>query len=58
VRKESGCNHMVCRCGTDFCFGCGGPYDSNLGQPCVCSRGEKRTQLGYWLRFYGKLPLK
>ena len=23
VQKSSGCVHMVCRCGSDFCYGCG-----------------------------------
>eukprot|EP00971_Amphidinium_carterae_P132888 2631513-Amphidinium_carterae.2 len=25
ARREVGCNHIVCRCGTAFCFGCGAP---------------------------------
>jgi len=57
VRKETGCDHMVCRCGTEFCFKCGGPYSEAVGPPCVCSAMVKGgcTQLGFWLRFYHRL---
>jgi len=57
VRKEDGCDHVVCRCGTEFCFRCGGPYSETVGPPCVCSvmvRGGS-AQLGFWLRFYDRL---
>lgn len=57
VRKEDGCDHMVCRCGTEFCFRCGGPYSESIGPPCVCSAmidGEC-AQLGFWLRYYKRL---
>merc|ERR1712139_52616 len=57
VRKEDGCDHMVCRCGTEFCFRCGGPYSETVGPPCVCSAMVSRdcAQLGFWLRFYRRL---
>eukprot|EP00403_Amphidinium_massartii_P019757 CAMPEP_0178431096 /NCGR_PEP_ID=MMETSP0689_2-20121128/31662_1 /TAXON_ID=160604 /ORGANISM="Amphidinium massartii, Strain CS-259" /LENGTH=363 /DNA_ID=CAMNT_0020052979 /DNA_START=122 /DNA_END=1213 /DNA_ORIENTATION=- len=32
ARKEQGCNHIVCRCGTDFCFACGAPHAAG----CIC----------------------
>merc|ERR1711988_21238 len=49
VRKEDGCDHMVCRCGTEFCFRCGGPYSETVGPPCVCSAmvDGQCTQLGF-----------
>merc|ERR1712216_459441 len=52
VRKEDGCDHMVCRCGTEFCFRCGGPYCGNVGPPCVCSAIKDNccTRLGFWLQ--------
>lgn len=59
VRKETGCDHMVCRCGTEFCFRCGGPYCDSIGPPCICNREQDLgQQLGSWLRFHGKLDDK
>jgi hypothetical protein len=59
VRKEDGCDHMVCRCGTEFCFRCGGPYCETVGPPCVCSamamKQISHSQLGFWLHFHGRL---
>lgn len=26
VQRTDGCNHMTCRCGTEFCYICGGEY--------------------------------
>jgi len=51
-RRETGCNHIVCRCGCDFCFGCGAP--SNTGE-CFCHRLEQHCKRGSvffaaWLR--------
>lgn len=28
VERTVGCNHMVCRCGCDFCYACGTKYTS------------------------------
>jgi len=61
VRREGGCTHIVCRCGQDFCFGCGAPM-SEEGDECVCEQredadmindeddmeGEGRPSLGFW----------
>ncbi|KAF3915642.1 hypothetical protein ABW21_db0209139 [Orbilia brochopaga] len=32
VEKADGCMHMICRCGVDFCYRCGGPWPV-----CPCS---------------------
>lgn len=52
VRKEIGCNHMACRCGQSFCYGCGAPS----GQ-CLCNHHSgEGPQLARWLRGQGKIP--
>lgn len=28
AQRQDGCSHLVCRCGCDFCFGCGAPHDT------------------------------
>jgi len=35
ARRESGCNHVVCRCGCDFCARCGAP-SRGLDPHCLC----------------------
>eukprot|EP00775_Hariotina_reticulata_P012513 gene12513-12647_t len=30
VERIDGCNHMLCRCGVDFCYACGKPYKNNV----------------------------
>ncbi|KAL2419997.1 hypothetical protein ABEF95_001448 [Exophiala dermatitidis] len=35
VEKTEGCNHVVCDCGTEFCYGCGGAI-SAAGPGCDC----------------------
>lgn len=26
IEKSSGCNHMTCKCGYEFCYSCGKSY--------------------------------
>jgi hypothetical protein len=35
VEKNGGCNHVVCRCGCEICYGCGNKFDQ-----CECSGDE------------------
>lgn len=59
VRKDTGCNHMVCHCGTEFCFGCGAPYNQMLGPRCVCREmANESLKLGFWLRMFGKIEIE
>jgi hypothetical protein len=36
VEKSEGCNAVLCRCGTTFCWRCGGDVNSDSG--CACMR--------------------
>lgn len=36
VRRETGCNHLACRCGSHFCFVCGGQLHDWDAQGCCC----------------------
>jgi len=37
ARREDGCPHLVCRCGCDYCDGCGGPHADENGEfGCAC----------------------
>lgn len=56
-RRETGCNHIVCRCGCDFCFGCGSPSED----PCLCGSLSPDCRQGSvffaaWLRVSRQSP--
>jgi hypothetical protein len=34
VERESGCLHMSCRCGMEFCYNCGRPSSQCGGESC------------------------
>lgn len=56
VRKETGCDHIRCRCGTSFCYGCGAPYG---GSQCICGVAASHgARLAQWLLLKGKLALE
>ncbi|CAE7719117.1 lplA [Symbiodinium sp. CCMP2592] len=52
VRREDGCLHVFCRCGCDFCAGCGSP------KRCLCSQLEKDRDILFaaWLRIAPESP--
>lgn len=54
VRKETGCNHIQCRCGTSFCYGCGAPWGE---KECICRTpgASALPQLARWLKWKKKL---
>ena len=41
VELAQGCTHMTCRCKAQFCYICGGVWDSTVGCPNVCSGEEE-----------------
>lgn len=36
IEKASGCNHMVCRCGQQFCYLCGEAWRQCSARACAC----------------------
>ena len=53
VRRETGCLHVFCRCGCDFCAGCGSPDD------CLCAALDKDRDIVFaaWLRISPDSPI-
>merc|ERR1712023_105329 len=50
ARRETGCDHIVCRCGCSFCFRCGGPCEDFS---CVCqyiNNFQGEVAFAAWLR--------
>lgn len=41
VELAQGCTHMTCRCKAQFCYICGGVWDSQVGCPNVCNGEEE-----------------
>lgn len=41
VELTQGCTHVTCRCKAQFCYVCGGIWDSTLGCPNVCNGEEE-----------------
>lgn len=41
VELAQGCTHVTCRCKAQFCYVCGGIWDSTLGCPNVCNGEEE-----------------
>jgi hypothetical protein len=61
VRKEIGCDHIQCKCGTDFQYCCGYPSGAN-GSCCACrskihGRDVELPRLGRWLRVHSRLDI-
>ncbi|GIZ48315.1 hypothetical protein CKM354_001138200 [Cercospora kikuchii] len=44
VEKADGCNHVVCRCGTDFCYACGLIYGG-----CDCEEADEEDEDEYMM---------
>lgn len=58
ARRETGCNSVVCRCGTNFCFRCGGPFD-DWDSGCLCGwldRHQGEVAFAAWLRWSEASP--
>lgn len=60
AQRHDGCPHLVCRCGCDFCFGCGADYGDSIEvdgerMGCLCEHLDG-VRLGAWLAFKGCEP--
>mmetsp|Transcript_36512 Transcript_36512/g.83913 ORF Transcript_36512/g.83913 Transcript_36512/m.83913 type:complete len:304 (+) Transcript_36512:48-959(+) len=60
VRKEEGCDHISCTCGSHFCYGCGAPIDGSTRNGCLCKdeRCKGSMRLGMWLRKWNQIKLE
>jgi len=61
VRKETGCDHIQCKCGASFQYCCGYPSGVN-GSCCACrskldGRDIVLPRLGRWLRINSRLDI-
>merc|ERR1711920_1014090 len=61
ARRETGCNHIVCRCGCDFCFACGAPSYGHEEAGCICDMLDHSCMHGQvfftaWLRTTSTSP--
>uniref|UniRef100_A0A0D6R6J1 RBR-type E3 ubiquitin transferase n=1 Tax=Araucaria cunninghamii TaxID=56994 RepID=A0A0D6R6J1_ARACU len=43
VEKDSGCPHMICRCGFEFCYKCGSQW-KHARVPCECPGWEEEEE--------------
>jgi len=55
ARRETGCDHIVCRCGCHFCFTCGAPQADDPEAGCLCEYLKEDCKDGQvyfaaWLR--------
>lgn len=73
IRKETGCDHIQCRCGAGFCYGCGAPKDSTMAmellgseahaaaKQCLCEQARgllAPPNLCQWLQAAGMLEMR
>ncbi|KAK6524442.1 hypothetical protein TWF281_011350 [Arthrobotrys megalospora] len=47
VEKNEGCNHVCCRCGTHFCYGCREPIRTYDSYGCTCYKKVPRKQISF-----------
>ncbi|KPI90179.1 hypothetical protein ABL78_0697 [Leptomonas seymouri] len=45
IEKSGGCNHMTCKCGHQFCWVCGGDWQSHSGDYYSCKNATKASSM-------------
>ena len=50
-KNREGCNHILCRCGFEFCYMCGSNYEDN----CECSDYSAEEEEGEMERMQSSL---
>lgn len=46
IYKEEGCNHMICPCGCEFCWVCGGGWKRRHH---LCELEKRIGRVGKWV---------
>ncbi|KAL0487600.1 RBR-type E3 ubiquitin transferase, partial [Acrasis kona] len=57
IEKNGGCNHMTCKCGTHWCWICGGEMDMRISHRCgrhAQDNSNERAALQRYTHYYSR----